>query len=96
MDRQTLIDEFRDAMDNFNDMDVTLSDFARAAVNCLGWRELANEKPEEGDMVIATDGKARWMDMWFSSILQMCWNGKHVATHWHPVLDLPAIIPAKE
>lgn len=87
MDRQILIDEFHDAMDNRNDMDVTLREFATAAVDCLGWRDLAKDKPDDRDMVIATNGKARWMDMWLKGAPFMKWQG-HSATHWHPILDL--------
>lgn len=92
MDRGVLMDDLADAMRDVQDMDTSFSDYARAAVKRFGWRDLSKEKPDEGDMVIATDGKRRWMDTWYASTPYLSWygiNGSHVATHWHPVLDLP-------
>lgn len=94
MNRDDLIDEFRDAMDNRADYDTSLRDYAAAAVDRLGWRDLQKEKPDNREMVIATDGKARWMDMWIDIHDGMTWASHvdrtlHVATYWHPILDLP-------
>jgi hypothetical protein len=88
MDAGILADEIADAMRDVQDMDTSLSDYARAAVKCFGWRRLATEKPDEGDTVIATDGQHRWMDKWMNAVPRMCWDG-HTATHWHPLLDVP-------
>lgn len=59
------------------------------------WHDLSrdDEQPQEGEMVIATDGAARWMDI-FHSVTNLPMSfcdgiGIHTATHWHPVLELP-------
>jgi hypothetical protein len=54
------------------------------------WHDLTAdlERPMCGELVIATDGEARWMDMLIEGFDDMRWQG-HIATHWHPVLDLP-------
>jgi hypothetical protein len=65
------------------------------AQTALGWRDLSKEKPDNGDMVIATDGKARWMDIYSTAMPQMTWSGDnrhHVATQWHLVLNLPSAL----
>lgn len=77
------------AMDNISDMDTTLEQFAKAAAEGLGWRDLSIEIPIAGEIVVATDGKARWLDArqpLDGFILK--WQG-HTATHWHPIADLP-------
>lgn len=54
----------------------------------LGWRALVDEAPREGDVVIATDGEARWMDAYYPQIVtSLTWYGvkRHIATHWFPL-----------
>jgi hypothetical protein len=51
------------------------------------WYALKERQPDDGALVIATNGKARWMDIYYPKIAPMRWN-EHIATHWFPV---PAI-----
>lgn len=88
MDRQELIDEVRDAMCDVQDMDTQLRDYARAAVDHLGWRTTSKALPDFGDLVVCTDGEARWLDTRhkYAPDLKFWTSGKeHIATHWHPV-----------
>lgn len=99
MSPDDLTDEISDAMQDAQDMDTNFHDYARAAVKRFGWRELAKEKPDEGDKIIATDGKLRWMDTWYASWGKLTLAGPigiAVATHWHPMLDLPASLSSAE
>lgn len=90
MNRDDAIDIVQHALDNVHDMDTPWSVYAAAAVDALGWRSLADDPPDEdGELVIATDGKARWLAKWFSDYPDINF-GNHKATHWHPVLDLPS------
>ncbi len=85
------------AMDGIHDMDTGLTDYAKAAAKGLGWIDLAKDKPELDDVVVCTNGKARWLDKrmdGFEGIHMLKWNG-HTATHWHPIADLPALAPAE-
>lgn len=77
------------AMDNISDMDVTLRQYAKAAAEGLGWRDLSKDVPIVGKVVVATDGKARWLDARqpFTGF-ELKWQG-HTATHWHSIADLP-------
>lgn len=77
------------AMDNVHDMDTSLTKYARAAAEGLGWIDLAKEKPDLDDVVVCTNGKARWLDQRIAGFDQLKWQ-EHVATHWHPLADLPA------
>lgn len=96
MDPGVLMDDIADAMRDVQDMDTSLSDYARAAIKRFGWRKLEKEKPDEGDMIIASDGTRRWMDIYYAAVGQLTWsdpasgNSRRIATHWHPVLDLPS------
>lgn len=79
------------AMDNVHDMDTSRTDYAKAAAEGLGWIDLKKEMPALDDVVVCTDGKARWLDKrmdGFEEMHLLKWNG-HKATHWHPVADLP-------
>lgn len=80
------------AMYNISDMDTTLGEFAKAAAEGLGWRDLSKDVPIAGEIVVATDGAARWLDMRTAYSFDMKWQG-HTATHWHSIADLP-VIPA--
>lgn len=93
MDRQDAIDRVYDAIGDVNDVDVTLTDFAKAAVNVLGWHALP-ELPEPKDVVVCTNGESRWLDQYDpDSIVTRPWLGDPLRheppTHWHPILDLP-------
>jgi hypothetical protein len=83
-----------EAMDNIQDYDTTLHMYARAAVDALGWQDIATTLPELNQTVVCTDGKARWLDMRFAERPDMQWQG-HTPTHWHPILELPASISVK-
>lgn len=89
MHRDVMIEAVEVAMDNKADMDTPWSVYAAAAVDALGWRSFETEKPEDGDFIVVTDGKARWVDKYY--LRQASRFGSHVATHWHPVQDLPAL-----
>ena len=66
MDRESMIEDVMAAMDNKADMDTPWRVYAAAAVDALGWRSFDDEKPDDGEFVMVTDGKARWMDMYYS------------------------------
>ena len=88
MDREEMIEDVMAAMDRIHDMGVTFRQYATAAVDALGWRSVS-EKPAERSFVVATDGVARWVDArTFSHSWPPTWDGR-VATHWHPVHDIP-------
>lgn len=58
------------------------------------WRDLSldDEQPRDGELVIATDGEARWMDIHSPGLdIPMTFfdSRRHVATHWHPILEIP-------
>lgn len=89
MDRESMIEDVMAAMDNKAYMDTPWRVYAAAAVDALGWRSFDDEKPDDGEFVMVTDGKARWMDMYYSR--QATRFGEHTATHWHPVHDLPKL-----
>lgn len=55
------------------------------------WRDLASEQPADGDMVLASDGHARWVDYYLPWIAPMTWNG-HAATLWYPIPPLPTAV----
>ena len=89
MNRDAMIVAVEEAMDRVHDMDVPWSRYAAAAVDALGWRPV-DDKPDERQFVMATDGTARWIDACtFDWAWPPTWEGR-VATHWHPVHDLPA------
>lgn len=82
------------AMDDISDMDVSLEQYAEAAAVGLGWRDLSNEVPIVGEVVVATDGNARWLDARQPYCgFELKWQG-HTATHWHSIADLPPMSPA--
>lgn len=87
MDRDAMIENVMAAMDNKADMDTPWRVYAAAAVDALGWRLFEKEKPEEGQFILVTDGKARWIDKYYSR--QASRFGSHTATMWHPVHELP-------
>lgn len=76
------------AMDNVHDLDTGRTQYAKAAAEGLGWIDLAKEKPDLDDVVVCTNGKARWLDKRIAGFDQLKWQ-EHVATHWHPLADLP-------
>lgn len=84
------------AMDNISDMDTTLEQFASAAAEGLGWRDLSKDVPIAGEIILATDGKHRWLDArqpWDE--FKLTWQG-HTATHWHPIADLPSAVKGQK
>lgn len=88
MNRDAMVEEVMSAMDNVHDMDAPWRRYAEVAVDALGWRPVS-EKPDERAFVVATDGQARWIDAkTFDFAWPPTWEGR-VATHWHPVHDLP-------
>lgn len=79
------------AMDGVHDMDTGLTDYAKAAAKGLGWIDITKEIPTIEDVVVCTDGKARWLDkrmQGFEENEMLKWGG-HTATHWHSLADLP-------
>lgn len=88
MDRDAMIEAVEMALDNVHDMDVPWSIYAAAAVDALGWRAFEADKPDDGDFIVVTDCKARWVDCYFLSAGAPRF-GEHIATHWHPVQSLP-------
>lgn len=78
------------AMDNVADMDTSRTDYAKAAAEGLGWIAISKELPALEDVVVCTDGIARWLDKRTEHFPFMKWNG-HTPTHWHPLADLPSI-----
>ena len=95
MDRELLIQIAAAAMDNVHDMDTNTNDFAAAAVDALGWRTLDRDLPEPGDLIVLTDGEARWMEKFYPDS-EMSWRRwtdtkPHIATHWHPLHELPEV-----
>jgi hypothetical protein len=56
----------------------------------LGWIEIAKALPAFEEVVVCTDGVARWLDKRTEHFLDMRWMG-HAPTHWHPLADLPAL-----
>lgn len=84
------------AMDSISDIDVSLEQYASAAAKGLGWRDLSKDVPIIGEVVVATDGKARWLDARqpFDGF-ELKWQ-RHTATHWHPIADLPALVGKAE
>lgn len=63
------------------------------------WQSIDLDPPTAGEMVIATDGVARWMDMlimafWDEPAHGLRWQG-HIATHWHAVREVPHSIKPK-
>ena len=88
MDRDTLVQDVEDALDRVMDMDTPWSVYAAAAVDALGWRLISSNPPSKGSRVLASDGKALWMDFFYQSVPMTF--GSHTATHWHPIQPLPA------
>lgn len=88
MNRDDTIEIVYEAMVDVQDMDTTLHIFARAAVDALGWHDIATTLPEINQTVVCTDGEHRWLDMRFAERPDMTWQG-HTPTHWHPILELP-------
>lgn len=82
------------AMDNISDMDTSLEEFAKAAAEGLGWRDLSKDVPIVGEVVVATNGKARWLDARTPWSFELKWQ-EHTATHWHPISDLPSRAPSE-
>lgn len=85
------------AMDNVHDMDTGRAQYAKAAAEGLGWIDLKQEIPALDDVVVCTDGNARWLDKrmdGFEEAEMLKWDG-HTATHWHPITDLPAPVGGK-
>jgi hypothetical protein len=91
MTPQDMTDLIWCAMDNRRDMDTSLTDYAKAATEAVGWREVTKEMPDINDVVVCTNGKARWLDKRIVGCDELKWQ-EHVATHWHPLLDLPPIL----
>lgn len=92
---QVACDRVRDAMDRIQDSDTRISDLAIAATNALGWQDVTKCLPEKGDVVMCTDGKARWMDRYDpdSPIFDKPFLGtpmypNAVPTHWHPIQNI--------
>lgn len=77
------------AMDNIVDYDTSRTDYAKSAAKALGWIDLKTDIPALDDVVACTDGKARWLDKRIAGFDELKWCG-HVATHWHPLADIPA------
>ena len=90
MEREAMIADVMAAMDNKADMDTPWRVYAAAAVDALGWRTFEAEKPDDGDFILVTDGKARWIDKYFIGS-HLPKFGQHIGTHWHPVHDLPQL-----
>lgn len=90
MTPQDMTDRIWCAMDNRSDMDTSLTDYAKAAMEAVGWQDIKNEQPELNEVVVCTNGKARWLDRRIAGFDELKWQ-EHVATHWHPLLDLPAL-----
>lgn len=88
MNRDDAIEIVYEAMDNIQDFDSTLHEFAEAAVKALGWHDLAKTIPEIDQVVVCTDGTHRWLDKRTAFMPDMKWQG-HTPTHWHPVLEVP-------
>jgi len=89
MNRDEMIEAVELAMDNVHDMDTPWSRYAEAAVDALSWRPVT-DRPRDRSFVVVTDGNARWVD---TCTFDFAWPpkfGSHVATHWHPVHDLPS------
>lgn len=78
-------------MDNIHDMDTSLTDYAKAAAQALGWIDISKKVPDFDDVVVCTNGRARWLDSRTLYSPEMRWNG-HAPTHWHPLADLPAFL----
>lgn len=89
MNRDDAIEIVFEAMDNKQDYDTTLHMYAAAAVDALGWQDIATTIPELNQIVVCTDGKHRWLDMRMAACPDMRWNG-NTPTHWHPLLELPS------
>jgi hypothetical protein len=87
MNRDDAIEVVFEAMDNIQDYDTTLHDYAAAAVKALGWHSLATTLPEIDQVVVCTDGTARWLDKRTKYQPDMKWTG-HTPTHWHPILEI--------
>jgi hypothetical protein len=77
-------------MDNVSDMDTSRTQYAKAAAEALGWISVKKELPTFNDAVVCTDGKHRWLDMRIAGLENLIWQG-HLATHWHPLADLPEV-----
>lgn len=63
------------------------------------WHSIDHDPPVEGEMIIATDGRARWMDMlimafWDDPGRGLRWQN-HIATHWHAVRQIPTQLQPK-
>jgi hypothetical protein len=86
MNRDDAIELVYEAMDNKQDYDTTLHMYAAAAVDALGWHPLATTRPEIDQVVVCTNGKARWLDKRTAYSPDMKWDG-HTPTHWHPILE---------
>lgn len=62
----------------------------------MGWVSVNDQLPGLNQCVVATNGKERWLDMRISiagvELGLGLGAGGHarVATHWHPIDDLPA------
>jgi hypothetical protein len=80
-------------MDKIPDMSTIDRAYAKAAAEGLGWRDLSKDVPWFGEVVVATDGEARWLDMRTPHSFDMKWQG-HTATHWHSIADLPTAVPS--
>lgn len=68
------------------------------------WHDVEVDPPPQGDLVIATDGEARWLDMAHAYAwnepgrgMTLCGFGPklRVATHWHTVREIPTHIKRK-
>lgn len=92
MNRDAMILDVMDALDNVHDMDTPWRVYATAAVDALGWRPVS-DRPELKSFVVLTDGRARWVDARTSDVDWPPRFGDHTATHWHPVHDMPAANP---
>jgi hypothetical protein len=63
------------------------------------WHDLTrdDEQPPDGNLVVATDGKARWLAIFHRGIdIPMTFfdgQESHTATHWHPILEIQAKAP---
>lgn len=87
MEREDAIEVVYEAMDRIQDMDTTLRMYAGAAVDALGWKPLAvTSMPDIDQVVVCTDGNARWLDKITDFDPKLKWDG-HIATHWHAIQE---------
>jgi len=66
-------------------------DWRRLKTASKGWISVRDELPAMNDTVVCTDGRRRWLDMRMPGLENLIWQG-HLATHWHPLADLPAVV----